>query len=231
MSHPVRSGVPHVLVADVDEPTLDDRDRHHLERVLRLRAGDEFTAGDGAGRWRLCRLAARVEPAGEVVFEPPVRPELAVGFAVLKGGRSEHVVSKLTELGIDRIVPLVSARSVVRPDASRADALLERWQRVAREAVMQCRRPWLPLIEPLSEFAELAVAGAVLAAQGGRALASVERFVLVGPEGGWSDAEMSMVPDHVGLGPNVLRAETAAVAAATLLAARRSHLLPSAATL
>ncbi|MYA86110.1 MAG: hypothetical protein F4Y12_11055, partial [Acidimicrobiaceae bacterium] len=61
-----RSG-PHVLVSDVDSPELADDDRHHLERVLRLRSGDPLTVGDGAGRWRPCRFSDEIEPVGGVV--------------------------------------------------------------------------------------------------------------------------------------------------------------------
>ena len=220
------SSVPHALVVDVDDPALNDSDRHHLERVLRVRSGDVLTVGDGAGRWRECRMGAVLEPVSEVMFEPAPEPEVTVGFAVLKGGRSEYVVQKLTELGVDRILPFVAERSVVRLDPSRADKWLERWRRVAREAVMQCRRRWLPNIEPMRDFRDLEWAGVVLAVGGARAAAPGEHCVLVGPEGGWTQQELAAVPDHVGLGPHVLRAETAAVAAATLLTARRSGLLP-----
>ena len=218
--------VPHALVVDVDDPALNDSDRHHLERVLRVRPGDVLTAGDGAGHWRECRMGAVLEPVSEVMFEPAPEPEVTVGFAVLKGGRSEYVVQKLTELGVDRILPFAAERSVVRLDPSRVDKWLERWRRVAREAVMQCRRRWLPSIEPMRDFRDLERAGVVLAVGGARAAAPGEHCVLVGPEGGWTQQELAAVPDHVGLGPHVLRAETAAVAAATLLTARRSGLLP-----
>ena len=222
-----RSG-PHVLVDDVDAPELSADDRHHLERVLRLRPNDALTVGDGAGRWRRCRLGAVIEPVGDPMTVPPPAREVAVGFAVLKGGRSETVVQKLTELGADRIVPMVADRSVVRWDEGTADRLAERWRRVAREAVMQCRRLWLPRVEPLRPFAEIDLQDAALAVPTGRTLDDDEDFVLVGPEGGWSDAELAAVPRHVGLGPHVLRAETAAIAAAAVLGARRSGHLPAA---
>lgn len=217
---------PHVLVGDVDVLELSDDDRHHLERVLRLRPGDDLTAGDGAGRWRKCRFGAVLEPVGEVVVAAAPEPALAVGFSVLKGGRSEHVVQKLTELGVDRIVPFTAERSVVRWDSERADRMLERWCRVAREALMQCRRLWLPQIDPPGSFDGLDTADAALAVPGGRALAPGEHFVLIGPEGGWTDAELAAVPRHVGLGAHVLRAETAAVVAAAILGAGRSGHLP-----
>ena len=220
-----RSG-PHVLVADVNAPELAGDDRHHLERVLRLRPGDALTVGDGAGRWRPCRYGDAVEPIGaaEEVAAPVV--EMAVGFAALKGGRSEFIVQKLTELGVDRIVPFVAERSVVRWDGDKSARQAERWQRVAREAVMQSRRLWLPEIEPLQVFDGLDLSGAALAVPGGRALEAGEDFVLVGPEGGWVEAELAAVAAHVGLGPHVMRAETAAVAAGAILGARRSGHLP-----
>ncbi len=219
---------PHVLVEDVDGPELSDDDRHHLERVLRLRSGDPLTVGDGAGRWRPCRFGAVIEPDGDVVAVAPAAVEVAVGFAVLKGGRSESVVQKLTELGVDRIAPFVAERSVVRWDEARAGRQVERWKRVARDAVMQCRRLWLPRIDPVRDFGELDLTGAALAASVGRTMAGGENFVLIGPEGGWADAELAAVPVHVGLGPHIMRAETAAVAAAAMLAARRSGHLPAA---
>ena len=219
---------PHVLVGDVDAPELAGEDRHHLERVLRLRPGDALTVGDGAGRWRQCRFGERIEPVAEVVRVDAPDPEVAVGFAVLKGGRSETVVQKLTELGVDRIVPFVAERSVVRWDEAKTGRLAQRWRRVAREAVMQCRRLWLPRVEPVRAFGELDLARAVLAVSAGRPLAAGENFVLIGPEGGWTEAETAAVPRHVVLGPHVLRAETAAIAAATVLGARRSGHLPKA---
>ncbi len=221
-----RSG-PHALVADVDAPELVADDRHHLERVLRLRSGDVLTVGDGAGRWRPCRFGDRIEPVGEVVSAAAPRPESAVGFAVLKGGRSETVVQKLVELGVDRIVPFVAERSVVRWDEAKTDRLLRRWRRVAREAVMQCRRLWLPTVEPVAAFGALDLSAAALAVPEGRRLADGENFVLVGPEGGWTDAESAAVDRHVCLGPHIMRAETAAIAAAVLLGARRSGRLPA----
>ncbi len=87
---------------------------------------------------------------------------------------------------------------------------------------MQCRRAWLPVVEPATTFAELATRpGAVLAQAGGPPLDASARVVLIGPEGGWTDEERAAVPAVAGLGAHVLRAETAAIAAATLLVAGR----------
>src|SRR4051812_13590544 len=110
----------HAFVADLDAPELADDDRHHLERALRIRPGEEITVSDGAGGWRVCRLAAELEPVGEVQRDPKPAPALTVAVALTKGERLDWAVQKLTELGIDTIVPLAAARSVVRWDADRA---------------------------------------------------------------------------------------------------------------
>ena len=215
---------PLVFVADVQAPVLEADDEHHLRRVLRVRPGDELVVADGDGRWRACRLGVdgRPEPDGEVQVEVRSEPAVTIAFAVTKGERPELAVQKLTELGVDRIVPFAAERSVVRWDAERAARHTERLRRVAREAAMQSRRPFLPVVEDLADFAAVArLPGAVLADQGGRPPSLAHPTVLVGPEGGWSEAERSAGMASVTLGPHVLRAETAAIAAAFALVALR----------
>jgi 16S rRNA (uracil1498-N3)-methyltransferase len=151
-----------------------------------------------------------------------------VGFAPVKGAKPEAVAQKLTELGIDRIVPLVCARSVVRWDGVRAAEHVARLRRVAREAAAQCRRVWLPEVDEVVPFSAIAGgAGVALAEPGGPAPGADLTTVLVGPEGGWDDAERSSGP-VVGLSDGILRAETAAVVAGALLAALRSGFVASA---
>lgn len=214
---------PHVRAADLDAPALDPDDRHHLERVRRLRAGDRLTVTDGAGRWRWCRFGAELEPIGAVQADPPPTPSLTVAFALVKGERPELVVQKLTEVGVDRIVPFLAERSVVRWDEERAARHHERLARVAHEAAMQCRRTWWPQVVPVTTFDEVvALPGAAGADRDGAPPSLSASTVLIGPEGGWSDDERARLPAVVGLGPNVLRAETAAIAAGTMLVALRS---------
>ncbi len=216
---------PHLLVADVDAPQPTKADRHHFARVLRLREGEQLTVGDGAGRWRCCRWGDRVEPVSEVFVVSEPTPRLGVGFALIKGGRPEMVVQKLVELGIDDIRPFTADRSVVRWDADRSARNTERLRRVAREAVTQCRRAWMPVLHEPSTFeAVVALDGAAMAERGGPAVDLGTPLVLVGPEGGWSDDENTQLLPRVGLGGPILRAETAAIAAATLLTARRENL-------
>jgi 16S rRNA (uracil1498-N3)-methyltransferase len=211
-------------VADVSSPVLDDADAHHAARVLRLRDGEALTVGDGAGRWRRARWVGRgIEPDGDVATEaPPARP-VAVGFALVKGSKPELVVQKLTELGVDRIVPFTAARSVVRWDPSRAERAQARLAATARQAGMQSRRAWLPALDEVSTFdgALDALPDVALADRGGRPLHSDDSALLVGPEGGWDPAERAD-RDAVALADGVLRAETAAVVAGALLTAFRS---------
>lgn len=217
-------GGPHAFVADLDQPELSGEDHHHLERVLRLRRGEPLTVSDGEGRWRPCRFGDELEVVGEVREEFRVEPPLAVAFAPVKGDRPEWVVQKLTELGADRIVVLAADRSVVRWEGERAERHLDRLGKVAREAAMQCRRCHLPRIEGIATVTDVADEPGAVRAEAGGAPPSVEhRVVLVGPEGGWSDAERGRVPATVGLADHVLRAETAAVAAATLYAGLRAE--------
>lgn len=213
---------PHVLVESVDVPVVADDDRHHLSRVLRLRDGDPITVGDGAGRWRACRWGGAVEPVGEIVEVAEPAPRLGVAFALIKGGRPELVVQKLVELGVDDIRPFAAERSVVRWDDAKAAKNQQRLERVAREAVMQCRRAWLPTVHPPATFDEVvALPGAARADMGGAAVSLSSPTVLVGPEGGWTDAERAVEIPTVRLSTAVLRAETAAITAGALLAALR----------
>jgi 16S rRNA (uracil1498-N3)-methyltransferase len=216
----------HAFVADLDAPVLADADRHHLERVLRLAPGAVVTVADGAGAWRAVRFGPTLEPEGAVEREPQPVPCLTIGFALVKGERPELIVQKLTEIGLDRVVPFVAEHSVVQWDVERAAKHVDRLRRVAREAAMQCRRAWLPVIDDLRTFAEIAEAPGVCAAERGGGPVTLEcPTVLVGPEGGWSDAERLQGLPFVSLGPHVLRAETAAIVAGALLTTLRGHLV------
>lgn len=245
---PAQSEGPMCFVGDLDAPVLDDGDRHHLSRVLRVRDGDPMVVSDGAGRWRAARFGATVEPvegaaeggAGEVRVADRRTPVVGVAFALVKGERPELVVQKLTELGVDRICPFVAERSVVRWDGERAARHHERLTKVAREAAMQCRRTVLPTVGEVVDLdglvaREAAVVGGVerlaraeaggvpLGEWWGEASGGGVRLVLVGPEGGWTDRERTVVPAEVGLADHVLRAETAAIVAGVALVDRRTR--------
>ena len=206
---------------DVEDPVLSADDRHHLSRVLRLRDGDALTVCDAAGRWRPASFGDRLVAAGDVVEVPPPAREVAVGFALIKSGRPELVVQKLTELGVDRILLLSAERSVVMWDEGKAAVQLHRLTRVVREAGMQSRRVRLPVLEPLRQASVVARDPAVAMAEpGGSGLDGDVGVLLIGPEGGWTETELGD-RRRVGLGSTVLRAETAAIAAGALMVALR----------
>lgn len=234
-----------VIITDLEAPELDDDAAHHLRRVLRLRRGAMVCAVDGVGGWRNCRLEddGTLTPLGPPAVEGVPGPAITVGFVPVKGDRPELVVQKLTELGVDRIVPFHSERSVVRWQGDRAARQLERLSRIARSACEQSRRLWIPtvglgpavadragVVPDLPTLlahldAERTVAGGTVAAErGGAPLVGCDpapTTVLIGPEGGWAPGELEGL-ETVGLGDTVLRAETAAIAAGALLTARRS---------
>jgi 16S rRNA (uracil1498-N3)-methyltransferase len=226
-----------VFVEDPAQPVLADEDVHHLARVLRLRDGEEVIVTDGRGRWARTawRGSASLEAVadvagiggdGAVQSEARAEPVLTVAFAPVKGERPEWVVQKLTELGIDRIVPLRTERSVVRWTGARGQASVEKLRRVAREAAAQCRRVWLPEVTDTLPFSDLSALGepgeVVLAQLSGDRPTPMQRVVAVGPEGGWSTDELETGLPTVGFGLSVLRAETAAVTAGAILASLRT---------
>ena len=223
-----------VFVEDPALPVLDQADTHHLTAVLRLRDGEIVVAGDGAGRWATCRMrvgprpGATLERVGPVETTQASAPTITVAFTPVKGDRPEWVVQKLTELGVDRIVPILTARSVVRWEGERATKAVERLRRVAREGAAQSRRAWLPEVAAVSSLGSLAALTGVptaLANPGGSPPDLSRPVVAIGPEGGWDQAELEAGCELVGLGSTILRAETAAVAAGTLLCALRQHLI------
>jgi 16S rRNA (uracil1498-N3)-methyltransferase len=226
-----------VFVDDLAALVLGDDDTHHLTKVLRLRSGEEVIAADGAGSWcrttwegngTLAPVSGQSGPGGDgrAQHEAAAAPTLSVAFAPTKGERPEWVVQKLTELGIDRIVPLISERSVVRWSGDRGATAVARLRRVAREASAQCRRVWLPDVTdvvPFGALGDMADIGQVVLAQlSGDRPTVAHRVVAVGPEGGWSEAELGSGLPTVGFGLSVLRAETAAVTAGALMTSLRT---------
>ena len=228
----IESPGPIAVVENLEAPELSDDAFHHLGRVLRLRAGAAVVASDGRGRWRTAAITGgpTLEVTGECHFEAPPARRVGVAFAPAKGDRPEWAVQKMTECGVDRIVPLICDHGVVRWSGERARRATDKLERVALEASAQCRRAYLPMITPpvtLDAFLDLVVADgstAALTHPGGAPPSADLDWMMVGPEGGWSERELSLAP-AVGLGPNVLRAETAAVIAGAFMVAMRDGLL------
>jgi 16S rRNA (uracil1498-N3)-methyltransferase len=206
---------------------------HHLSRVMRLAAGDEVTLFDGRGAEARARIDAIAPGVVELTiverFAAPESPEhsLILATAVPKGERFDWLVEKATELGVARLIPLVTARSVVNP----GDSKLERLRRTIVEASKQCGRSrLLELTAPIAwremVETEMASGGAWIADPSGEppTVDGGERFrpriVAVGPEGGLTADELALAVEHgaklVGLGPRILRIETAAITLAAL---------------
>ncbi|HEX9049020.1 MAG TPA: 16S rRNA (uracil(1498)-N(3))-methyltransferase [Anaeromyxobacter sp.] len=222
---------------DAGRARLSPAARHYLGEVLRLEAGAAVEVFDGRGG----RYAGRLEAGLETVALGPredarsAGAEIALLFALAKGEKTELVVQKATELGAARLVPFAAERSVVRLDGERALERVRRWRRIAEEAARQCDRADVPDVAaplPLEDaLASLAPgATAVVVHPGGAPLASLAPpgpagiAAVVGPEGGLTGPELAACDRagalRAGLGPRVLRAETAAIVAVALLQAR-----------
>ena len=226
--------------------TFDREESRHLSRVLRLRPGDTVIAADGAGR----DYTVRVETVGELATgtvlgvatrdaESPLRVTLVQ--SVPKGDKMEAIVRAATELGVARVVPVLTERTIVSLEPARWRERARRWQRVAKEAAKQCGRAVVPPVEaprPLADFlgadepADLRLClweGAphegertTLAASLPPSLPRSARVhVLIGPEGGLSRAEVDAARARawkvVGMGPRILRTETAGPAIIAVL--------------
>jgi 16S rRNA (uracil1498-N3)-methyltransferase len=216
---------------------LRGEEARHLTRVLRAEPGQLFELSDNQSAWLAEITEARGERVTFRVVEPIASPPRVVGItlcaALIKFDRFEWMVEKTTELGVSRILPVETARSEKGLlEASRKRQ--ERWVRIAREAGQQSRRVTIPEILPAVRFPQvlgtpgdaryfLEEAGAppLLRALPEHRSNTDEVSVLLGPEGGWTDAERQAAGDSgwlpASLGPTVLRAETAAAAVLAVL--------------
>lgn len=236
---------PFAFSSDLNSVTLQVEEARYLRDVLRLRTGDRVHVFDGAGKEFDCSIeesrkdTARMKVLAEVA---PARPEsplyLTLAVALLKSDKFDLVVQKATELGVARVVPVATKLADIRlRDDSDANKRVMRWQRIALEASKQSGRAVVPEVTPPISFAELVQikdhAGQrklMFSEREGRSLLEVKDNLnptqqpvsaLVGPEGGWTDEEISLARDNnwsvVTLGGRTLRAETAAITVTALL--------------
>jgi 16S rRNA (uracil1498-N3)-methyltransferase len=222
---------------------------HHLRQSLRLQPGETLTVTDGAGRRYRTEideittrhLTARIL---ETTTAPPkTSPSIVLAQALLKGEKMDWIIQKATELGVDRIAPVVTTHGVVKPRAERLDHQRARWQRIALEAAQQSERWSVPTIdEPatLSQFmtgyAAPVVTLFLAERSSGASLTEIAAglgaeqtvVIVVGPEGGWGKEELRLAHARgcqtVTMGNYILRAETAALAAISVLQARFGEL-------
>lgn len=227
MIEELRRAAAHVFVENLDEPDLSDDDFHHLSRVMRLRRGEVVSCSDGAGRWRMATWDEGLTSFGDIHDMLPRSKKVTVAVVPVKGDRTDLVMEKLVEIGVDRIVVLHPTEySVVRPSPDKVAHMMDRFRRIGRAAAMQSRQVFLPdvvgpvqLTDVLSGADGYGVVGLADPA-GNDDVADVDTL-LVGPEGGFSPTEVAAASHLVTLGDSVLRAETAAIVGAALMVAHR----------
>ena len=225
-----------------DPAVISGSDAVHISKVLRLKSDDVIVVFDGRGHAFECRLQS-VSPNGVEVIVEKARVSkreshvhITFAQAMLKAKKMDTLIRQATELGISRWVPFLSERSVPTPDRKRMTARLERWNKISREALKQCGRDVFMEVLPPVPMEEVLKQGQVC----DRKIifwecesASVETsmpeppekihslMVVVGPEGGFSAREVEMATSlgyvTMSLGPRILKAETAAIAAAVLM--------------
>jgi len=222
---------------------IPPEEARHIEKVLRLKTGDIVMFFDGTGQEYQVRLDGKENGVltGRIMHrdlkdsEPALKLYLAQGIA--KGEKMDAIIQKTVEIGVKAVYPVSCERSVVRLEGEKADKRVERWQTIAREACKQCRRNVVPEIKPVMGFPSL------LQTIGERPALMLyedehrnglkawlrtepynrlkEMFVLIGPEGGFSDNEVLTAVkqgiDIASLGPRILRTETAGLAAASMI--------------
>ncbi len=224
--------------------TVEGEEARHALKVMRLRVGECCELFDGRGNALRARLVAASGSSSmqleAVEALPPLPPvaEITLALAIPKGTNMDLIVQKAVEMGVSRIVPLVSERTIVRLDAAQAEAKAAKWRRTVLEACKQCGVNKLPVVETPQAYAAfltrcdlpaLRLQCAIVpearplrsVLEGGRAAGASGVALLIGPEGDFSPAEYAAGQaagfKPVSLGPIILRVETAvfmAVAAA-----------------
>ena len=229
-------------VGDAAIRITDREDLHHMIKVLRLKPGDEIEVSDGtAWEYRgVLRLVTAEEAVADIVDKQAFAREPAIQITLFQGmpkqGKMELIIQKAVELGVSRVVPVFTDRSVVT-DNGKMDKKIQRWQKIADEAVKQCRRGKIPEIGEDLTFSQMAEQlkdyDCVLfpyeneedrsLKAGLRSLTSKPKnlAIIIGPEGGFSDREAALLKEkgalRVTLGKTILRTETAGLAAIAMV--------------
>jgi 16S rRNA (uracil1498-N3)-methyltransferase len=218
---------------------------HHLRDSLRLHPGDSLTLNDGCGtRYRVEVTHVTSQAIDSHIIDQQTEPArktspIVLGQALIKGDKMEWVIQKATELGVDTIVPIHSTHSVIKPRPERLEHQRTRWERIARDAAQQSERWALPtiadpidLLQVCRQYASVPVKALLAERSTGLSLATMRLpeshqdpvVLLVGPEGGWAADEQTLAQEQgfvpLTLGPRILRAETAAIAALSILQSR-----------
>ena len=221
-----------------DAPSLSRDASRHL-RVIRPEPGERIELFDGKGRWRVYAWNGGLRAAGEVQEAPRPSSGVVLFACVTKGSRWDWTIAKATELGVSRIVPVLSCRTIVRIPKGERAAKRERWMRIAEDAARQSDAKWLPEIDEAVDFVDslplvretACFVGALTNPPPPPLLSAMSECeprpgrpvaVYVGPAGDFSPEELSALLEcatPASFGPTILRAETAAIFAVSVAAA------------
>ena len=226
--------------------TIGGEDANHLARSLRARRGDKITAVDGSGNCAVLELidfdretirARRVSELQQVVVDK----KIILADCLPKQNRFDNIIEKATELGVEKIAPLISERTIARPGGTRAQSKIERWQRIAKESAEQCARDTIPEVENIRELADWlkkitpldedtlflfcweneqdTTVREVLSNY--KNSCGKKIIVLIGPEGGFSEREVHEIKSAGGisvtLGKRILKTDTAAISVLAMI--------------
>jgi 16S rRNA (uracil1498-N3)-methyltransferase len=218
-----------------DSLTINDNNQlHHIKDVLRLKVNDKVTVFDNTGNEYLCSVAelGNKQVILGVRDKKPAkrtRTRLTVACAIPKKAKMDEIIDKLTQLGVDIIIPLETERVLVRMDTETKKARLKRWQKIAQSAAEQSQRATVPLVEAIETMKEVLVLSRnfnlkLIATLSGerkhvRKVISEAKpgsiLILIGPEGDFTRGEVELATNvgfvPVSLGDYVLRVDTAAI--------------------
>jgi len=222
-----------------EQITLQPKEARYIFKVLRLGPGDKVMVFDGEGGEYLAEICEDYQGGVYLVTREEVRLEresplkITLGQALLKGEKMKFVIQKATELGAHRIVPITTSRSVPILQQGQEVLRVQRWRKIAQEAAKQCGRSVVPHVEQINELEAFLSQGAgaklILWEEEPTSLREVLAEItpssgitlLIGPEGGFSEDEVSLAQAHgfivAGLGERILRAETAVLSVLSIL--------------
>jgi len=219
-----------------DRIMVDGREAHHILDVMRMQDGDQIVVFDGTGKEYVGFIKEADRKDKKMIVEivrtekPPAEsaPEVILAQAIPRKGRMDYIVEKATELGVSRMIPLVSERTIARPrDPAVCKRKVKRWKRIAIEASKQCGRVNVPAIDGITEYREIAgqidlydltllacLAGETVSIKESLAgFKSGKILVFIGPEGDFTPEETEMADSgnckFISLGKRTLRSDTA----------------------
>jgi len=225
-----------------DYPIIDGPDAHHISKVFRLKPSDHIIVIDGTGMEYEAEITSLSKKQITLSIvrkyspdtEPPIK--LMVGQGYLKDKKMDMLIRHLTEIGLNRWLPLTSEFSVPKPDMKKINSKIQRWEIIAKEAVKQCRRTRVPEIlgpvsfqQAIEEYSDMDLKiifyenEIISLTETMRSLKQnpSDVFILLGPEGGFSNKEIELAKSKgfivASLGPRILRAETASNSACTII--------------